>query len=277
MTAVTRRLPAPGPVAPVLGTLRRSLHVVRRNMTVYRHSWIVIVSGFFEPLFYLLGIGYGLGFFIDTVTIRPGFEIPYAAFVAPGLLAMSSMNGAIAETIFNVFFRLNYERIYEAMMATPLGIRDIAIGELIWSLFRGTLYAAAFVGVMAVMGLVYSPWVVLVVPGAILLGAAFSAAGLAATSFMRTVQDFDLPMGLVVMPMFLFGGVFFPISVYEEVSPVIAWIIEALPLYRGVHLFRGLSTGTLEATMLFDVAYLVAFTAIGLWIAMGQMERRLVK
>jgi lipooligosaccharide transport system permease protein len=274
MTAVSRRLPAPGPVAPVLGTLRRSLHVVRRNMTVYRHSWIVIVSGFFEPLFYLLGIGYGLGFFIDTVTIRPGFEIPYAAFVAPGLLAMSSMNGAIAETIFNVFFRLNYERIYEAMMATPLGIRDIAIGELIWSLFRGTLYAAAFVGVIAVMGLVYSPWVILVVPGAILLGAAFSAAGLAATSFMRTVQDFDLPMGLVVMPMFLFGGVFFPISVYPD---WVRWIIEALPLYRGVHLFRGLSTGTFEASMLFDVAYLVAFTTIGLWIAMGQMERRLVK
>jgi lipooligosaccharide transport system permease protein len=187
------------------------------------------------------------------------------------------MNGAIAETIFNVFFRLNYERIYEGMMATPLGIRDIAIGELIWSLFRGTLYAAAFVAVMVVMGLVYSPWVVLVVPGAILLGAAFSAAGLAATSFMRTVQDFDLPMGLVVMPMFLFGGVFFPIAIYQDISPAIPWIIESLPLYRGVHLFRGLSTGTIEPSMLFDVAYLLAFTAVGLWIAMTQMERRLVK
>jgi len=187
------------------------------------------------------------------------------------------MNGAIAETIFNVFFRLNYERIYEAMMATPLGIRDIAIGELIWSLFRGTMYAAAFVVVMVVFGLVYSPWVILVVPGAILLGAAFSAAGLAATSFMRTVQDFDLPMGLVVMPMFLFGGVFFPLKVYQDVSPIIAWIIEALPLYRGVHLFRDLSTGIIEPSMLFDVAYLLAFTAIGLWIAMAQMERRLVK
>jgi lipooligosaccharide transport system permease protein len=274
MTAISRRLPAPGLAAPVLGTLRRSLRVVQRNMMVYRHSWIVIVSGFFEPLFYLIGIGYGLGLFVNTVEVRPGFEIPYAAFVAPGLLAMSSMNGAIAETIFNVFFRLNYERIYEGMMATPLGIRDIAIGELIWSLFRGTLYAAAFVAVMAVMGLVFSPWVVLVVPGAILLGAAFSAAGLAATSFMRTVQDFDLPMGLVVMPMFLFGGVFFPISIYPE---WVRWIVEALPLYRGVHLFRGLSTGALELSMLFDVAYLVAFTTVGLWIAMAQMERRLVK
>jgi lipooligosaccharide transport system permease protein len=91
---------------------------------------------------------------------------------------------------------------------------------------------------------------------------------------MRTVQDFDLPMGLVVMPMFLFGGVFFPISIYPE---ALRWVIEALPLYRGVHLFRGLSTGTFDATMLFDVAYLLVFTAVGLWIAMAQMERRLVK
>src|SRR5574338_163734 len=277
MTAITRRLPAPGPVPAVIGTLRRARRVVQRNAMVYRHSWLVIVSGFFEPLFYLLGIGFGLGSFVQTVEVRPGFEVPYAAFVAPGLLAMSCMNGAIAETIFNVFFRLNYERIYEGMMATPLGIRDIAIGELIWSLFRGTLYAAAFVVVMTVMGLVFSPWVILVVPSAILLGAAFSAAGLAATSFMRTVQDFDLPMGLVVMPMFLFGGVFFPITVYETVSPAIRWVVEALPLYRGVHLFRGLSTGTVDATMLFDVAYLLVFTVIGLWIAMQQMERRLVK
>jgi lipooligosaccharide transport system permease protein len=274
MTAITRRLPAPGPAAPLIGTLRRSLRVVQRNMMVYRHSWIVIVSGFFEPLFYLLGIGFGLGSLIEPLEIAPGFTIPFAAFVAPGLLAMASMNGAIAETIFNVFFRLNYERIYEGMMATPLGIRDIAIGELIWSLFRGTLYAAAFVVVMVVAGLVYSPWVVLVVPCAILLGAAFSAAGLAVTSFMRTVQDFDLPMGLVVMPMFLFGGVFFPLSVYPDWA---RWVIEALPLYRGVHLFRSLSTGLVSPANLFDLAYLLVFTTIGLWIAMQQMEKRLVK
>jgi lipooligosaccharide transport system permease protein len=84
-------------------------------------------------------------------------------------------------------------------------------------------------------------------------------------------------MGLVVMPMFLFSGVFFPLSVYEPFSPVIPWIIESLPLYRGVHLFRGLSTGLIEPTMLFDVAYLLVFTTIGLWIAMRQMERRLIK
>jgi lipooligosaccharide transport system permease protein len=263
----------PSAIASVL----RARRLVQRNLLVYRHSWVVIVSGFFEPLFYLLGIGFGLGSMVQSIEVRPGFAIPYQAFVAPGLLAMACMNGAIAETIFNVFFKLNYQRTYDGILATPLGIREIAIGELIWSLFRGTMYAAAFVAVMAAMGLVYSWWVVLVIPGAVLLGAAFSAAGLAATSFLRTVQDFDLPMGLVVMPMFLFGGVFFPLAVYEEVSSVIPWIIESLPLYRGVHLFRELSTGTVDVTALFDVAYLVVFTAVGLAIAMRQMERRLIK
>jgi lipooligosaccharide transport system permease protein len=274
MAVLTRRTPAPAPVPAAIASVLRARRLVQRNLLVYRHSWLVIVSGFFEPLFYLIGIGFGLGSFIPTVEIRPGVEVPYAAFVAPGLLAMSCMNGAIAETIFNVFFKLNYERTYEGILATPLGIREIAIGELIWSLFRGTLYAGAFVVVMVVMGLVFSWTVVFVIPGAILLGAAFSAAGLATTSFLRTVQDFDLPMGLVVMPMFLFSGVFFPLTVYPEWAQ---WVIEALPLYRGVHLFRGLSLGIIDPSMLFDVIYLATFTAIGLWIAMAQMERRLVK
>jgi len=274
MAVITRRLPSPTPLPSAVASVLRARRLVQRNAMVYRHSWLVIVSGFFEPLFYLLGIGFGLGSIIQTVEISPGVSIPYAAFVAPGLLAMSTMNGAIAETIFNVFFKLNYERTYDGILATPLGIREIAIGEMIWSLFRGTLYAGAFVVLMVVLGLVYSWWAILVVPGAILLGSAFSAAGLATTSFLRTVQDFDLPMGLVVMPMFLFSGVFFPLSVYPDWARI---VVEALPLYRGVHLFRGLTTGQVNATMLFDVAYLLVFAAIGLTIAMRQLERRLVK
>lgn len=273
MAVIVRRTPAPTPLPSVVASLLRARRLVQRNLLVYRHSWVVIVSGFFEPLFYLIGIGYGLGTFVGTVEVAPGFTIPYAAFVAPGLLAMAAMNGAIAETIFNVFFKLNFQRTYDGILATPLGIREIAIGELIWSLMRGAGYSVAFVLLMLVLGLLFSWWAILVVPGAVLLGAAFSGAGLATTSFLKTVQDFDLPMGLVVMPMFLFGGVFFPLDVYPD---AVRWIIEALPLYRGVHLFRGLTTGILDPVMLIDVAYLLVFTAIGLAIAMRQMERRLI-
>ena len=277
MAVIVRRAPAPPPLLTAVGSLMRARRVVQRNMLVYSHSWIVLVSGFFEPLFYLLGIGFGLGSLIGTIDLLPGpavFEVPFAAFVAPGLLAMSAMNGAIAETIFNVFFKLNYEKTYEGMLATPLGIREIALGELLWSLMRGGLYASAFIAVMLAMGLVFSWWTVLVLPAAILLGAAFSAAGLATTTFLRTVQDFDLPMGLVVMPMFLFSGVFFPISVY----PIfIQAIMQVIPLYRGVHLLRSLTTGVIDLTVLVDVGYLLAFFAVAITIAMRRMETRLIQ
>jgi lipooligosaccharide transport system permease protein len=274
MEAVVRRTGGSLPTPALVASLLRARRLVQRNLLVYRHGWIIIVSGFFEPLFYLLGIGFGLGTLIPPLTMADGRQISYQAFVAPGLLAMSTMNGAIAESIFNVFFKLNFSRTYEGILATPLGIQEIAIGELTWSLMRGGMYVIAFLGVMLALGLVLSPWAMLVVPAAILLGAAFSAAGLATTAYLRTVQDFDLPMGLVVMPMFLFSGTFFPVSTY----PVpVQWIMEATPLLHGTNLFRGLTTGLLEPRLIWDLAYLVAFCGLCLWVAMRQMERKLIK
>jgi lipooligosaccharide transport system permease protein len=272
--ALARRTGGAPPAPALVASLLRARRLVQRNLLVYRHGWIIIVSGFFEPLFYLLGIGFGLGRLLEPITLADGRQIPYQAFVAPGLVAMSTLNGAIAESIFNVFFKLNFSRTYEGILATPLGIRDIAIGELVWSLMRGGMYVVAFLGVMLALGLVLSPWAVLVIPAAVLLGAAFSAAGLATTAFLRTVQDFDLPMGLVVMPMFLFSGTFFDVSVYP--APV-QWFMELVPLYHGVNLLRGLTVGLLEPRMLWDLAYLVVFCGVCLWVAMRQMERKLIK
>jgi lipooligosaccharide transport system permease protein len=272
--AVARRTGGPLPTPAWAASLRRSWRLVQRNLLVYRHTWIVIVSGFFEPLFYLLGIGFGLGSLIPPIELADGRTIPYQAFVAPGLVAMSTMNGAIAESIFNVFFKLNFARTYDGILATPLGIREIAIGELIWSLMRGSGYVVAFLGVMLVMGLILSPWAILVIPAAILLGAAFSAAGLATTAYLRTVQDFDLPMGLVVMPMFLFSGTFFPVAAYPGPIQV---LMEAIPLYHGVTLMRDLTTGLIQPRMIWDLAYLLVFCGLCLWVAMRQMERKLIK
>ena len=272
--ASARRLLGPTPTPALVSSLLRARRLVQRNMLVYRHSWIIIVSGFFEPLFYLLGIGYGLGSLTDGVTLSNGTTISYQAFVAPGLLAMSTLNGAIAESIFNVFFKLNFARIYDGILATPLGIREIAIGELIWSLMRGSIYVVAFLIVMLVLGLILSPWAIFVPAAAVLLGAAFSAAGLATTAYLRTVQDFDLPMGLVVMPMFLFSGVFFPVSFYP---PPIQVLMEAIPLFHGVTLLRALTTGVIEPRLAWDVLYLVVFCGVCLFIAMRQIERKLIK
>jgi lipooligosaccharide transport system permease protein len=274
VTAIARRAPAPAPTSGLLASLLRSRRLVQRNLLVYKRGWMVIFSGFFEPLFYLLGIGYGLGTLVGGVQLSDGRTITYAAFVAPALLAQASMNGAIAESIFNVFFKLNFSKTYDAILATPLGIREIAVGEMLWSLFRGTLYVIAFVVVMIGMGLVISPLLFLVIPASILIGAAFSAACLAATAYLRTVQDFDLPMGLVVMPMFLFSGTFFPISLYPQ---PIQLAMELTPLFHAVGLLRGLATGLLGWHELWDLAYLVAFGSIAMWIALNRLEQRLIK
>ena len=274
MTAIARRAPAPAPTSGLVASLLRSRRLVQRNLLVYKRGWMVIFSGFFEPLFYLLGIGYGLGTLVGDVALADGRSISYAAFVAPALLAQASMNGAIAESIFNVFFKLNFSKTYDAILATPLGIREIAVGEMLWSLFRGTLYVIAFVLVMIGMGLVISPFLFLVIPASILIGAAFSAACLATTAYLRTVQDFDLPMGLVVMPMFLFSGTFFPISLYPQ---PIQLAMELTPLFHAVGLLRGLATGLLGWHELWDLAYMVAFGAIAMWIALNRLEQRLIK
>jgi lipooligosaccharide transport system permease protein len=274
VTAIARRAPAPAPVSGLVASLLRSRRLVQRNLLVYKRGWMVIFSGFFEPLFYLLGIGYGLGSLVGDVALGDGRSISYAAFVAPALLAQASMNGAIAESIFNVFFKLNFSKTYDAILATPLGIREIAVGEMLWSLFRGTLYVIAFVLVMIGMGLVISPYLFLVIPASILVGAAFSAACLATTAYLRTVQDFDLPMGLVVMPMFLFSGTFFPIDLYPQ---PIQLAMELTPLFHAVGLLRGLATGLLGWHELWDLAYLVAFGAIAMWIALNRLEQRLIK
>jgi len=234
----------------------------------------VIFSGFFEPVFYLLGIGYGLGTIVGDVTLTDGRVVAYAAFVAPALLAQSTMNGAISETIFNVFFKLNFEKVYDAILVTPLGINDIALGELMWAMIRATIYAVAFVAVMLLLGLLISPWAILALPATLFCSVAFCAAGLATTTFLRTVQDFDLPFGLVIMPMFLFSGTFFPITIYP---PWLQVVVQLTPLYHAVQLLRGLTTGVVDWTILFHVGYLAIFGSVAMVIARRRLATKLVK
>ena len=273
-TDVPRRPAGPGPLASAWARVWRARRLVERNILVYRHQWIIIVSGAFEPIFYLVGLGLGLGAIIETVPLADGRSVPYAAYVAPALVATAAMNGAVFETIFNVFFKLNYNKTYDGVLATPMGITEIAIGEMMWALLRALLYAVAMFVIMFVTGLILSPWGLLMVPAALLVAAAFAAAGLAGTSYLRTVNDFDVPMGLVVMPMFLFSGTFFPVDIYPE---PIQWLMQINPLYHSISLIRGLSIGLVGPTQLWDFAFLVGFFAICMWIAMRQMERKLIK
>ena len=252
---------------------QRWLRMIERNLLVYKHGWLVLFSGFFEPLFYLLSIGFGLGRLVGDVNGPEGQPIPYALFVAPALLAASAMNGAITESTFNFFFKLTYDKTFASILTTPMSPVDISLGELAWALIRGALYTLGFMAVMVLMGLVRSPLILLTLPGAILIGFAFAAVGMAATSFMRTWQDFDL-IQLVVLPMFLFSGTFFPLDSFPEVARI---LIQLTPLYHGVDLLRGLAVGVVGPATLVHVAYLLAMGLVGLSIVSRRLDKLLLK
>jgi lipooligosaccharide transport system permease protein len=251
---------------------RGSLHLVERHARVYRHLWLMLASGVAEPLFYLLSIGVGIGHLVGTVAGPGGKPVAYAAFVAPALLATSSMNGAIYDSTFNVFFLLKYAKVYEATLATPMRPQDVALGQVIWALIRGALYASAFTLVMLVLGLLKSPWAVLALPAAVLTAFAFAAVGMAATTFMRSWQDFEYVM-LVSVPLFLFSTTFFPLSVLGRPLQI---LIECTPLYQAVTLMRGLTLGAVGPDLLWYVAYLAVMGVAGLYIAGRRVGRLLL-
>ncbi|MEU7817986.1 ABC transporter permease [Pseudonocardia sp. NPDC049154] len=251
----------------------RSRMLLLRSATAARRTWPAIVSGFAEPVFYLLAMGSGLGSLVGELPGPDGRPISYAAFIAPGLLAASAMNGAVFDATFNVFFKLKYNRLYDAMLATPLGPVDIALGEIGWALLRGGVYATGFLSVMAVAGLITSPWALLALPAALLVAFAFAAIGMAATSFMRSWQDFDL-VTLAVLPMFLFATTFYPLGVYPRPLQI---LVECLPLFHAVELMRGLTTGAVHLGMLGHLAYFVVMAAVGVVVAARRLEALLLR
>ena len=260
-------LPAP----PPLTATQAARLVVLRNYVVYRKAWKLFVTGFLEPVFYLFSIGIGVGQLIETFDVN-GQPIPYAEFVAPGMLAASAMNGALIDSTYNVFFKLRYQKLYDQLLATPLSTSDIARGEIAWSLLRGATYSTAFLLIMAVMGLVHSWWALLALPAAVLIAFAFAAVCMALTTWMTSWQDFE-KITLAQVPLFLFSATFFPLSAFDG---WLRWVVEATPLYRGVVLCRELTTGSLTWASGVSLAYLVAMGVLGLLLVRRRLDRLLL-
>ena len=250
-----------------------SLLMVERNLMVYRRTWPVLLSGFFEPLFYLLSIGVGLGTLVGKVAGPGGRPIGYAEFVAPAMLAAASMNGAIFDSTFNVFFKLRYEKVYDSVLATPMTVRDVAVGEITGAVLRGALYAAMFLTVMAAMGLIGSPWAVLALPCVVLISFAFAATGMGATCYMRSWQDFDF-VTLALVPMFLFSGTFYPLDVYPHPLRI---VVACTPLYQGVALLRAVILGAVGPGLLWHAAYLAAMGLAGRAVAARRLAKLLLR
>lgn len=261
--------------AALLPSWGRSRRMVQRNLLVYKHGWAVIFSGFFEPLFYLLSLGLGLGAMVPDIG-----GVSYTAFVAPGLLASSCMNGAITDGFFNIFFKLHFQKTYDAVLATPMRVADVAFGEALWALSRGSLYAACFLLVVFGLGelrgqpILLSRTALLAFPAAVLAAASFSCMALCLTTVARRVEDFDVVMGLVVMPMFLLSGTFFPVSRFPF---PFEWIVQIVPLYHAVEMLRQLTTGAVRPSLAGHAAYLLLAGAACFIIAMRRLERALIK
>ncbi len=260
---------------PLTATARprpAGLLLIERNAMVYRRTWMILFSGFFEPVFYLFFFVYPLQTFYGGEVSLGGTTIEYVAFVAPALLAASAMNGAFYDAT-NVFWKLRYGKVYDAMLSTPVGPKDVAVGETLWAVVRAMLYSAAFLVVITVLGVVDSWWGLLVLPACFVIGFGFAGAGIAAVTWMRNWKDFDL-IQLIMLPMFMFSATFYPISVYPE---VLEWIVRALPLYHGIELVRSLTTGTVGAYQLVNVAYLLVMGVIGMAIAGRRIDGLLLK
>ncbi len=259
------------PVSPLTPVAAARL-IVLRNYLVYRDAWKLFLTGFLEPVFYLLSIGIGVGQLIDSFEFN-GQVIDYASFVAPGMLAASAFNGALLDSTYNVFFKLRFQKLYDQMLATPLSTSDIARGEIIWGQLRGGSYSAGFLVVMLVMGMLHSWWALLALPATLLIGFAFSAVCMGLTTYMKSWQDFD-KITLAQMPLFLFSATFFPITAYPD---AVRWLVELTPLYRGVVLCRELTTGAVSMASVWSVAYLLLMALGGLVLVRKRLDVLLLK
>ena len=241
---------------------------------VYRRIWVLIVSGFFEPLFYLLSLGVGIGALVGDVAGPDGQPIDYTAFVAPALLAASGDERRDLRLDHQRLLQAQVRQDYDAMLATPLGPGDIAVGEITWALLRGTLYSVAFLVVMAALGLITSWWAVLALPAAMLIGFAFAAVGMAARRSCaagRTSSRCNSPSCRCSCS----PTTFFPLSTYPRAIQV---VVQLTPLYHGIELVRPLTTGAgVGIGLLGHALYFVGLAAIGFSVTARRLEKLLLK
>ena len=239
---------------------RRPHRMLERQWMVNRSGgWAILLTGFFEPLFYLLSIRIGFGSLVGDVD-DGGRLVPYAEFVAPALMAASAMTGALYESTMNVFFKMKYDKVYDA-----------ALAAVSYATLRGGLYSTAFLVTMWALGMTGSWSAVLMLPVAVLVSFAFSAAGMAATTYMRSWADFEY-VPSIMLPMFLFSATFYPLSSYGDFQ----WVVQISPLYHGVAVMRSLNLGEWSWAFVGHLGVLVAMSVIGLTVTARRIRRLLL-
>ncbi|MBB5868339.1 lipooligosaccharide transport system permease protein [Allocatelliglobosispora scoriae] len=259
---------AAGPWASV----RRALAVSARNVAAASHPsylW-VLLSGLFEPAFYLFSIGLGVGSLVGSITVD-GEAVSYVRFVAPAMLAASVMNGAMSEATFNFFTKLRMMRLHDATACTPVSSTEMVLGEVLWSVARGAVHSIPFLVLMQLMGLIDAAQIPGLFVVTLLTGFAFGALGAAISTFLRGTHDFDR-VNLFTFVMFVFSGTFAPVSEYPLFLGPLA---QATPLWQAVALTRDLSTGTFGWDSALHCGYLVVLAVLAMAVASRRMERTL--
>lgn len=256
---------------PPRTSFRNAYRLWQRNVLSYSHSWqINILPNFFEPFFYLLAIGFGLGRFVETIG-----GVEYASFIAPGLAATSAMYGTTFEVTFNVFVKLHFEKLYDAVVVTPLAPEDVVVGEMIWGITRSLIYGLPFVLIASFFGLIDSWWALASPLAVVAVGFCFSMIGLTFTAFIPRIDLYSFYYTLFITPMFLFSGIFFPIGSLPDWAEPLAWLS---PLFHSAALFRELfgvfGTDLLAAAG--HLAWLIGFGLLLFPIAPNVFRHRLV-
>lgn len=254
----------------------RSIFAVwMRNVTVYKRTWLMnLLPNFFEPFLYLLGMGVGLGYYLNDGMEKQS----YIAFIGPGLVASSAMNGAVFETTYNIFVRMNFNRLYNAYLATPTSVKDIVYGELLWATTRSVIYGFTFFLILFVFNalghrVITSYWALLVPFALVLCGALFSVIGTAFTSVIKDINLYSYFFTLFVTPMFLFSGIFYPVSRFPY-GETIAWFT---PLYHCVRLMRALMQSAITESTLVSVAWLIFVTLVLLRFIPRKIAKKLIE
>jgi len=244
--------------------------VFLRNFTVYRRTWMVSMSfNFIEPLLYLAAMGIGLGGYVSSME-----GMPYLNFLAPGLAVSSAMFAAAYECTYGSYLRIAYQKIYDAIIATPASASDVVLGDMLWGSFKSLLYGSVILLVIFALGLVQSPWALLVPPVLWLAGLTFAALSMAWIGLVPNMDSFNYYFSLIVTPLFLLSGIFFPLTGLSAPVLALAW---CSPLYHAVHVVRGLVTGNVSPALWGDVVWLAVAALVLVPLALRLMHKLLVK
>jgi lipooligosaccharide transport system permease protein len=246
----------------------RFIRVWQRNRDVFFRLWHSEVPGFVaEPIIILLAMGLGLGAYVGFVDGQK-----YIEFIVPGIIASYAMFSASFECTYGSFVRMEYQKTYDAIIATPLNVEDVIAGEIFWGATRSFMTGTVILAIAAAFQLLHSPWALLIPVLSFLEGIMFASIAILFTSFVPAIYSFNYYFTLFITPMFFFSGVFFPLSSFPNIVQTLSWIAPLTPV---VHLSRALISGEIELNLLWPLALIIVLSALFFSISLVTMRRRL--